>query len=65
MVVQASYVKIKNLKNLRIKINCLLGEMENVNFMMDDYQYKMYGIHVEPENENQNCRCWQDILIFQ
>jgi hypothetical protein len=35
--------------------------MANVNFMMDDYPYKMYGIHVKSENENQNCRCWQVI----
>jgi len=26
--------------------------MANVNFVMDDYQYKMYGIHVDSENEN-------------
>ncbi len=25
-------------------------------------QVKMYGVHVESENENQNPRCWQDIL---
>ena len=35
--------------------------MANVNFMMDDYQYKMYGIHVESDSLWQNCRCWQDI----
>ena len=38
--------------------------MANVNFMMDDYQYKMYGIHVESENENQNARWWQVILTL-
>ena len=39
--------------------------MANVNFMMDDYQYKMYGIHVEPDYVLQNSRCWQDIFIRQ
>jgi hypothetical protein len=38
--------------------------MANVNFMMDDYPYKMYGIHVKSENENQNCRCWQVIVTL-
>jgi len=38
--------------------------MAKVNFMMDDYQYKMYGIHVESNFVWQNWRCWQDICTF-
>jgi len=25
----------------------------------------MYGGYVESENENQNSRCWQDIVTFE
>jgi len=25
-------------------------------------KFKMYGVHVESENENQKYRCWQDML---
>ena len=26
--------------------------------------FKMYGVHVESKNGNQNSRCWQDILTL-
>jgi hypothetical protein len=56
------YIRISSKSRKKVRE---ISEYHPIVFYWPGNDVKMYGVHVESKNENQNSRCWQDMLSFE